>query len=463
MKFAIGIESFLPNTDDVKMFDQVDDSELECVDDNLAQLEMQDYSSAMESINQELGFLIKHTSLMVGVEADEISKPATNKDPIYKRIWDAIKKMFNTLGKWMTTAYNWVAKKFGFGGSENPATVATSEAAMTAEVINEVVDNLTEAGGVEVKENESKEAVVKREVKKAIKAVILKRRKAAKDIPWLVPIIEKNVVEHIVEHVVETEKQVETSSEPVKVVTVEPDKIGEYKFTAYLLDIKNSDAGVPHGTTKGVQRAASSLKEGDIDAARYFYIDTAGEIIRTVGSCLTVLFEDVKFPYIDYVKLDELIQRPLKDEANVKMLQDLITRLSDDVTKIKSKNVKLNLKEVNYTFKTVNGKIDREDAVSKITASNDYNYTEKFGKYLEKYAKLIPNHMDAAIAGLNSIDTTKLQDSGNIEDIKLIKANIVNLRNIASSLTSLLSKNSMKTLRKSLVGMKKVDDEIYNN
>jgi len=434
MKFAIGIESFLANTDDTKMLDQVDDSELECVDDNLAQLEMQDYSSAMESINQELGFLINHTSLMVGVEADEISKPATNKDPIYKRIWDAIKKMFNTLGKWMTTAYNWVAKKFGFGGSENPATVATSEAAMTAEVINEVVDNLTEAGGVEVKENESTEAVVKREVKKAIKAVILKRRKAAKDIPWLVPIIEKNVVEHIVEHVVETEKQVETSSEPVKVVTVEPDKIGEYKFTAYLLDIKNADAGVPHGTTKGVQRAASSL-----------------------------LFEDVKFPYIDYVKLDELIQRPLKDEANVKMLQDLITRLSDDVTKIKSKNVKLNLKEVNYTFKTVNGKIDREDAVSKITASNDYNYTEKFGKYLEKYAKLIPNHMDAAIAGLNSIDTTKLKDSGNLEDIKLIKANIVNLRNIASSLTSLLSKNSMKTLRKSLVGMKKVDDEIYNN
>ena len=71
--------------------------------------------------------------------------------------------------------------------------------------------------------------------------------------------------------------------------------------------------------------------------------------------------------------------------------------------------------------------------------------------------------MDAAIAGLNSIDTTKLQDSGNLEDIKLIKNNIVKLRNIASSLTSLLSKNSMKTLRKSLVGMKKVDDELYNN
>ena len=88
MKFAIGIESILPNSTEVNMLTQVEDS-VDFIDDNIYYLESQDYNSAMESINAEVDILLKQSDSIVGTEADNSGKP---KDPLYKRIWGAIKK-----------------------------------------------------------------------------------------------------------------------------------------------------------------------------------------------------------------------------------------------------------------------------------------------------------------------------------------------------------------------------------
>ena len=56
MKFMIGIEAILPNSNEDKMLVQTEDS-IDYVDDNLFYLESQDYKSAMEQLMLRLVYL----------------------------------------------------------------------------------------------------------------------------------------------------------------------------------------------------------------------------------------------------------------------------------------------------------------------------------------------------------------------------------------------------------------------
>ena len=94
MRFAIGLENINYSLPQIE--DRVIPTESNVVDDNLTELQLQDHSQAFESLNNEVDLMLKGYDI-VGTEADETQK----KRNIFLRIWDAIVKMFKTLGKWV--------------------------------------------------------------------------------------------------------------------------------------------------------------------------------------------------------------------------------------------------------------------------------------------------------------------------------------------------------------------------
>lgn len=181
MKFMIGIEAILPNSNEKdKMLVQTEDS-IDYVDDNLFYLESQDYKSAMEAINAEIGLLVDKSNVLVGTEADDAAT-AEKKAPLYKRIFEAVMKLFTTLGDWISKGFEWVANKFRKGGANDIAGIAEAEVAMKSEAVQSTKEEMDKEGGLtptEIKNhvrkiltNESKKHET---MKKGLGRVLIKR------------------------------------------------------------------------------------------------------------------------------------------------------------------------------------------------------------------------------------------------------------------------------------------------
>lgn len=130
MRFAIGLENINYSLPQIE--EKVTETELSVVDDNLVDLHLLDHSHAFESLNNEVDLMLKGYDI-VGTEADDTANNTTKKKNIFARIWDAIVKMFKTLGKYIREGFKWVAKKFGFGGNSNINTINTDVAQAAAE------------------------------------------------------------------------------------------------------------------------------------------------------------------------------------------------------------------------------------------------------------------------------------------------------------------------------------------
>lgn len=138
MRFAIGLENINYSLPQIE--DKVIETELSVVDDNLADLNLQDHSYAFESLNNEVDLMLKGYDVC-GFEADDSANVAKKKN-IFARIWDAIVKMFKTLGKYIRDGFKWVAKKFGFGGNSNINTINVDVVAATAEAGSMIASEL---------------------------------------------------------------------------------------------------------------------------------------------------------------------------------------------------------------------------------------------------------------------------------------------------------------------------------
>ena len=135
MRFAIGLEDINYSLPQIE--DNVTKIELSVVDDNLVDLNLQDHSHAFESLNNEVDLMLKGYDI-IGTEADDTAK----KKNIFARIWDAIVKMFKTLGKYIREWFKWVAKKFGFGGNSNINTINVDVVAVAAEAGSMIASEL---------------------------------------------------------------------------------------------------------------------------------------------------------------------------------------------------------------------------------------------------------------------------------------------------------------------------------
>lgn len=215
MKFMIGIEAILPNSNEDKMLVQTEDS-IDYVDDNLFYLESQDYKSAMEAINAEIGLLIDKSNVLVGTEADDAAT-ADKKAPLYKRIWEAVMKLFTTLGDWISKGFEWVANKFRKGGANDVAGIAEAEVAMKSEAVQSTKEEMDKEGGLTPTE-------IKNHVRKILTNESKKHEAMKKG---LGRVLIKRMVEEVTEAIVEVSEPAPATNTETKEETQKPEDSGE--------------------------------------------------------------------------------------------------------------------------------------------------------------------------------------------------------------------------------------------
>lgn len=471
MRFAIGLENIAVKYDnESNMLEQTDEVGLECVNDNMFYLELQDCNRALESINAEIGFLVNTGVSLTGTEAEDDTEGKTvNKDPLYKRIWEAVKKMFRTMRKWLSTIYTWIAGKFGRGGSEDASVIAEVEAQVETETVNIVMEEMTNDGvKIDTSANEevSEEVVINKVaevVKQAVKKVSIKPIKEGNQVAnkvspnslnWIKPIIVKKVVEQIMPAVEVVEKA------DVKAVVVKPDKIGKYTFTLYLFESKkDSDKlwDIRTGSGKELEEMLASAKSND---ARYnvnglmdLYLKIISTIANNTKNCLNLLYDDVDIEDKPFDIINSYFKKtstPI-DDKNIEDLKNAIKVVSKSITEAKSKSHTVALKPHTFEVKTTNGKVDGTDYYTIIAANEAFVATKQVATYITQYANFIPKYMEEVISLIDKLDLTKEGATDTIKSaITFMKESSNDLRNIAGCLVNILGKSSIKKLRRTL-------------
>lgn len=471
MRFAIGLENIAVKYDnESNMLEQTDEVGLECVNDNMFYLELQDCNRALESINAEIGFLTNSGASLTGTEAEDNTEGKTvNKDPLYKRIWEAVKKMFRTMRKWLSTIYTWVAGKFGRGGSEDASVIAEVEAQVETETVNIVMEEMSNDGvKIETPANEevSEEAVINKVtevVKQAVKKVSIKPIKEGNQVAnkvspnslnWIKPIIVKKVVEQIMPAVEVVEKADE------KAVVIKPDKIGKYTFTLYLFESKkDSDKlwDIRTGSGKELEEMLASAKSND---ARYnvnglmdLYLKIISTIANNTKNCLNLLYDDVDIEDKPFDIINSYYKKtstPI-DAKNIEDLKNAIKVVSKSITEAKSKSHTVALKPHTFKVKTTNGKVDGTDYYTIIAANEAFIATKQVATYITQYASFIPKYMEEVISLIDKLDPSKEGTTDTIKSaVTFMKESSNDLRNIAGCLVNILGKSSIKKLRRTL-------------
>ena len=456
MKFSIGIESISLNyKDEGKMLEEVENYGEESINNNMLHLEIQDYNSAMESINAEVDILLKQSDSIVGTEADNSGKP---KDPLYKRIWGAIKKMFDSLCKFVSRSFGWISAKFGIGGSEDAAFVTEAEANLAKTTTQIVIDSLRPENGVVVTEGKSKDDVILTECKKAVKEAMNDSTMTKfKTASWVYGIVSKNVAKSMSEVAEVVDKDI-TDNKSSSVVVVDPSKVKTLTYELYLPKRKNSSIEAINPDSKRGQDTELELAE-KVGGFNKWYINLALTIVRSVYSTLAVLYSNVVAYPKDQLKLYSVDE--IKTDDDIKNIANIIKNLATKVVEIKSdKNYQIKLEKVEVKFEVdSNGKLT-EKGIDSIMRSNYYYDLRAASTYIAENSKNLSMYVEKISDALNKADTNNLGEGVTPAIFNLMKSSLIDLKNISLALVNIMNKNSLKKLKKSVETMRTLDDQM---
>ena len=453
MKFAIGIEGILNYDSNPDMLEQTDNYGLEDINDNLVSTELLDYNSMMESINNELTFITKQNPNIIGTEADDPANPAKPKEPLHKRVWAAIKRMYDTLCKLVSRSFTWIASKFGIGGSEDAALVAEAETNIAKTTTQIVIDALRPENGVVVPTGKSKDEVILAECKKAVKEAINNKNLAKfKSASWVSVIVAKNVAKSISEAAEVVEK--DTNNESSSVVVLDPSKIKTVTYDLYLPKRHNS-------VLESINPDSKSGHDRDLELAEKlggfnkWYVNLALGIVRSVYSTLAVLYSNV---VADYKEQDKLYSDEIKTEDDIKNVATIIKTLSTKVVEIKNnKNYQIKLEKLELEFEvSSDGKLIERG--SSTVFSNYFNDLRAASRYISENSKNLSAYVDKISDAINKADVNNLGEGVTPAMFNMMKNSLVDLKNISLALVNIMNKNSLKKLKKTVETMDMLAD-----
>ena len=274
MKFAIGLESIVGYSSDFNLNEEPGIAGVEAlVADNLFEVESGEYKAAIESLDVDIDVILAQGSMYgFGTEADEPAKEE-KKEAWYKRLWDAIVRMFKAIGGWFTSAWEWVKKKFGKGGANDVANAAKKTVEVKAE--------LTEAV---VKEAVKKNGLSEDEVKEILSNYIgeLKGKKEYESIASFITKIKDEVFEEIV-----------SKSQILNTPTNGSIEFTYYTFSSEVLGRIDKLRTNLKNVGELASRAEALSKEDNthnVQAPLKIGAKLTAEVVLTIGSLLHVLF-----------------------------------------------------------------------------------------------------------------------------------------------------------------------------
>ena len=457
MKFAIGIEGILNYDSNPEMLEQTDNYGLEDINDNLVSTELLDYNSMMESINNELTFITKQNPNIIGVEADDPANPAKPKEPLHKRVWAAIKRMYDTLCKLVSRSFTWIASKFGIGGSEDAALVAEAETNIAKTTTQIVIDALRPENGVVVPTGKSKDDVILAECKKAVKEAINDKNLAKfRSASWVSVIVAKNVAKSISEAAEVVEKN-GTNNETSSVVVLDPSKIKTVTYDLYLPKRKNSVLESINPDSKRGHNEDLELAE-KLGGFNQWYVNLALGIVRSVYSTLAVLYSNVVSDPKEQQNLYSASD--IKTEDDIKNVANTIKTLSTKVVEIKNnKNYQIKLEKLELNFEVgSDGKLIERG--SSTVHSNYFYDLRAASRYISENSKNLSAYVDKISDAINKADVNNLGEGVTPAMFNMMKNSLVDLKNISLALVNIMNKNSLKKLKKTVETMDMLADNV---
>lgn len=459
MKFMIGIEAILPNSNEKdRMLVQTEDS-IDYVDDNLFYLESQDYKSAMEAINAEIGLLIDKSNVLVGTEADDAAT-AEKKAPLYKRIWEAVMKLFTTLGDWISKGFEWVANKFRKGGANDVAGIAEAEVAMKSEAVQSTKEEMDKEGGLTPTE-------IKNHVRKILTNESKKHEAMKKG---LGRVLIKRMVEEVTEAIVEvsepapatntTEETQKTEDTTEKLVIPESVKIkisywlfsdsvienvrkkrfAEFKdYDKTLADLKDTKAN-------GFVRVNATAAVNIVDHCVSLISNILGTNYETMSNLHKKLHVYSKASWAKYespITVKELGEANQIIREFESTLKDIASR-NENIFEMVKKEVEIRV------YDNGTNRLNSAD-VERFLDTDEFKYTKYISErivdmcsYISNISKTLVKNVNAMYSSMKSGNTVGINEFGDKVDTKpmilALKAIAMDVKSIANSTLKIIGK-----------------------
>ena len=446
MRFVIGLENINYSLPQIE--DKVIPTESNVVDDNLTELQLQDHSQAFESLNNEVDLMLKGYDVC-GFEADETQK----KRNIFLRIWDAIAKMFKTLGKWVKDGYKWVAKKLGFGGDSNINTINTNIIKAAAESARNIISGLKSKDKkpeVESSTNISEAEVIveKDTIEKIIEDSVNKafsKKTNIKNLKELRHAVQESYKKTIIYSDSKELAVVDKSTNsPLDVMLIniarfakntidvpfmffDEDVLKRFESEDFLNDKH------PHLSDDGTIRYSQNTireRRADGETDPYRYMTPVVMIFEYIPDCIylnAVMLNTLSNSNIDTKVLNE-VRKEYK--THVDNIDEKFSKAKDVVADTLAKfkeavksDLSLNLKAKVYTLELHNIIADGDESysadkaiINSITDDREYKLNEKIYKMLDRCINSYVNGFDFIERTLNNVDTSKFLSS--VDDTK---------------------------------------------
>ena len=417
MKFAIGLESIVGYSSDFNLIEEPGIAGVEAlVADNLFDVESGEYKATIESLDVDIDVILAQGSMYgFGTEAEDDKKDEKTeakaddkKKAWYKRLWDAIVRMFKAIGGWFTSAWEWVKKKFGKGGANDVADAAKKTVEVKAE--------LTEAV---VKEAVKKNGLSEEEVKEILSNYIgeLKGKKEYESISSFIAKIKDEVFEEIV-----------SKSQILNTPTNGSIEFTYYTFSSEVLSRIDKLRTNLKNVGELASRADALSREDNthnVQAPLRIGAKLTAEVVLTIGSLLHVLFNlEIKNEQSFQGLLNTNKDMTLAEYSDI--YQSVMTVANDVKSLAASKPV---LKLEAHSVK--NGVLDKS-SYNAFAKSSEMTKSSDLSNHISNLADSCKNYMKSVtkvIASLENLNFLRKGDAGANNDTRVYE----NLKDILSS------------------------------
>ena len=459
MKFGIGLESIMGyNT----QFDANSEPGITGVEaivaDNLFEIESGEYKATVESILVDVDIMLTKGNVYgLGTEAEddkkEEPKAEGEKKAWYKRLWDAIVKMFKTIGGWFTSAWNWIKKKFGFGGDNDVTEVAKEVAKGQVNALSRI-EMFVESE--EYQQSKNKEAL-KDEAKKLVEDE-LKKSKVLIRASGLIGKIADQLAEEVVGAVENQNGKATINMEKINIVV--------YSFNADVL--KRFDKFQASNKLSALESALESLSLTDKNDAFQLFI-AAEKVLATVALCGEYMFE-VLFGNIGNIN-SAIISRltQTRSSVNVDYIENsehLLKAAKDYDNKFKELVTnKPQIKFDTYSVKirpNADGSLPKSNAIDDILRKEgNLDKSRNLTNFIVRLSEISSKSISKATAGLDKFSELAANDpklNNNPKGVQNMKEILTIVKSIGNNTINVLREQTLAKLLEQQTLLRKVSD-----
>lgn len=460
MKFAIGLESIVGYSSDFNLNEEPGITGVEAlVADNLFEVESGEYKATIESLNVDIDVILAQGSMYgFGTEAedekkDEKTEAKTDekKKAWYKRLWDAIVRMFKAIGGWFSSAWTWIKKKFGKGGDNDVETVSKEAAKAQVNALNRI-EMFIESE--EYNESQNKEAL-KAEAKKIIEDE-LRKSKVLIRATGLIGKIADDLANEVANN---------TNNGKLDLGKVE---IKVYIFSKAVLD--RFKKLVALSKVSQLETAVVSFSNKDYKTDTHLFMASkhvAATVLMSGGYLFNVLFGENTIGEITNRVTDTLNNSTLENSSATSLdFSSFISEVkhyADKFSAAFTNKPKVELEE--YTFKVPtnpDGSINKNNNIDDLLKRGGaFSDSRELTNFIVRISEINSKAMKAVLKGLNNFDSIKAFNpnfTGNERLAQEFKTVLNLIKGIGTNIINVIREQSMSKIISTQTQFRKVSD-----